>query len=360
MTADPEWRLTWNRGEASILKTGAMLGPARFDLGTAAPVQPFAVAPWSNDTGPEFDALPPLLKRLRGEWVCVPFGMPDPPGNLPSDWLEGPPSTHGYGAHFHGYSSNAVWRMAGQDAGSVELVLEYPENHPVRRVSRIVRGIPDAPRIEFELTVDVRDKVQLPIGLHPTFRLPDAPHSAKLSFAGQPEVHTYPVQAEPGVSRFEPGRWAVPFDAVPRIEGSPVDLGLHPLDFPTEELVLVTGAGGVAELFVPDEGYTVRLRWDPGAFPGCMLWISNHGRKAYPWNGRFRAIGIEPIAAPFDLGTDVAVSVTNPLRRRGFATAHEFEAGQSWRTRYAIEVSRHDVARGAKVAGRPRADGDST
>ena len=71
MTADPEWRLTWNRGEASILKTGAMLGPARFDLDTAAPVQPFAVAPWSNDTGPEFDALPALLKRLRGEWMLL-------------------------------------------------------------------------------------------------------------------------------------------------------------------------------------------------------------------------------------------------------------------------------------------------
>ena len=83
----------------------------------------------------------------------------------------------------------------------------------------------------------------------------------------------------------------------------------------------------------------MRLSWDAAAFPSCMLWISNKGRAAYPWNSRFQALAIEPVIAPFDLGTDIARDRNNPLNRAGIATARAFNANTPWTTRYMIEVS---------------------
>jgi hypothetical protein len=62
-----------------------MLGPAWFDLGDTV-VQPFAVAPWADDKGVEHERLPRILRRLRGEWVCVPFGIARSLSDLPEEW----------------------------------------------------------------------------------------------------------------------------------------------------------------------------------------------------------------------------------------------------------------------------------
>lgn len=320
---------------------GAMLGPVEFDLGGGQRIQPFAIAPWSEDETDEHAALPDLLKSLRGEWVCVPFGMPDPPDGLAADWLEGPAVTRGYGPHFHGYSSNALWQLSALNLDGIEVKLRYPDDHPVRDITRKVAGIAGAPRLDFELTVNMRSAAWLPIGLHPVFRLPETHASASLAFGGEALVQSYPLQAEPGVSQIAPNQTDRSLANVLKLNRESIDLGRLPLDYVTEELVLVTKHGGEAVLTNHQEGYAVRLQWDPEAFESCLLWLSNRGRTAYPWNGRFQAIGIEPVTAPFDLGTDVAQNRNNPLARRGISTARYFDAGEVWTTRYAIEVFRN-------------------
>jgi hypothetical protein len=336
--SDMSWHFSWDRGVAEIVPAGAMIGPVSLVLDNGRTVQPFAVAPWSNDQGPEHQALPTLLQKLRGEWVGVPFGMPEPPATLPAGWFTGEPITRGYSPHFHGYSSNADWSLVSCGDGAIEMVLDYPQGHPVRRVKRSVRGIVGQSRLEFGLVVETRDAVDLPMGLHPTFRLPEAAGQAMLSFGGAPQVRTYPVQAELGVSKFALDQTGVPLDQVPTTAGGMVDLTHLPLPFVSEELVLVTEHDGTASLTCPTKGYGVRLSWDAAAFPGCMLWISNGGRTAYPWNGRFRAIGIEPVVAPFDLGTDVAQNPDNPLQRSGVPTCRSFRPGEVWHTAYSIEA----------------------
>jgi hypothetical protein len=143
---------------------------------------------------------------------------------------------------------------------------------------------------------------------------------------------------EAGVSRILHGQQGVPLDAVPLWDGGVADATAHPLAFGTEELLLVTGSDGRASLSNFDEGYRVSLEWDPAAFPSCNLWISNTGRSAYPWNSRHRALGIEPVAAPFDLGVDVARNAESPLRRAGVATAQKFVPEAIWTTHYQISV----------------------
>jgi hypothetical protein len=110
------------------------------------------------------------------------------------------------------------------------------------------------------------------------------------------------------------------------------------LPFRTEEIVLVSNTGGRARLDNHEEAYRVDLTWDSAVFASCNLWTPNRGRTAYPWNGRHIALGIEPVAAPFDLGAAVAVSDT-PLKRAGVATAGRFRSGEAWSTSYAMEIA---------------------
>ena len=197
---------------------------------------------------------------------------------------------------------------------------------------------PGRSALAFELSIETRTDTTLPIGLHPTFRLPPEAGRASVTFDGDPRVHTYPVDAEPGVSQLQTDLRGQRLDQVLRKDGSVVDLGRHPLPYATEELALVTGHGGGATLTNCAEGYAVRLAWDAAAFPSCMLWMSNRGRAAYPWNSRFQALAIEPVIAPFDLGTDIARNRNHPLSRAGIPPARTFTANAPWTTRYTIEV----------------------
>ena len=65
------WRLASDRVEAFITRLGGHLGPVTFSLPNGK-IQPFAVAPWAEEAlGPE---VPAVLKVLRGDFFCCPFG----------------------------------------------------------------------------------------------------------------------------------------------------------------------------------------------------------------------------------------------------------------------------------------------
>ena len=77
--------------------------------------------------------------------------------------------------------------------------------------------------------------------------------------------------------------------------------------------------------------------WDPVAFPSCIVWISNAGRKSAPWNGRHLALGIEPVCSALGLGNKVS-QAENPLVQDGEPTAARFRAGEIWRTHYRLSL----------------------
>lgn len=336
--ADDDIHVTWAHGEFTVVPVGAMCAPARFALPDGSLVQPFAIAPWGEDGGDDHRRLPPLLRRLRGDWACVPFGMPQTRADLPADWAPSRASGLALGDWFHGPGANAPWQVVDIGGGAVTLDLVYPDDHPVARLTRRIAGDPQAPRLLFDLEVHPRQDCVLPVGAHPVMRLPEEPGRARLTVEGAEAVFTYPVDAEPGVSMLPHG---ARFDGLERArwaDGSALDLRFHPLARRTEEVLLVTGALGRAHLDVPDEGYRATIAWDAAAFGALNLWVSNGGRGFYPWNHRFRGLGIEPVSAPFDLGAEVAASGAGPLRRAGVPLAVGLRAGEVWRTRYSVAV----------------------
>lgn len=333
-------QVSWAHGEFTIVKDGAMCAPATFNLGDGKSVQPFAVAPWQNDGSDTFAELPQLLKRLRGEWACVPFGMPKTREDLPSEWKNDIPDACVLGDWFHGPGANDAWTEVERQKNGITLELVYPNDHPIERVVRRITGAADEPRLDFELEIHPRNDCSLPVGAHPVFKLPLEPMMARLTIDGELRAHTYPVDAEPGVSKLPHGQVFNSLQSVKFADGSSADLSHHPLPVKTEEIVLVSGVTGRATLENHEEGYCVTVTWNPEDFGNCNLWISNKGRQLYPWNGRFQALAIEPVSAPFDLGYEAANAVTSPLNQAGVTCAVQFHAGRVWKSCYSIGVHR--------------------
>ena len=318
---------SWAHGSGAVQRLGGMLGPVTFRLPDGRAVQPFQVAPWDADPG-----LPGVLRQLRGEWPCVPFGL-DQRARLSGDWAGLTlPDPRPMPAHGHG--SNHDWTFAPTTDGSVALSIDYPADDPIARLDRRIRPDPAAPALDIDLTVHPRRDVALPIGLHPTLRIPDGGLVIETASGGM----TFPAEVEPGVSVLAHGARFDSLARVPRRDGGAQDLTRLPLPFATEEIVQLTAPGGTISVLAPGEGFRVTLTWDAGHFPGMTLWLSNRGRTADPWLGRHLALGVEPICGPFDLGPRVAVA-DNPLARAGHRTAHAFRAGEAFHTTLRIAVT---------------------
>lgn len=327
--SDSTRRLQWAHGVAEVQALGAMLAPVRFRAEGHPEFSPLQVAPWADEPGGE--AWPGILRRLRGEWPCVPFGRTDRPA-LPAGWTPRDPDGNDAG---HGHGSNEAWSwLPSEDPLSLRLALEYPVASPVRRLVRRVRAVPDAAALAIELEVHVRRPCRLPVALHPVLRLDAGPVRLRIPHAGG---RTYPVPAEQGLSRVRADAPFDRFDAVPLAAGGHVDLSRYPLPFDTEELVQLLAVRGPLVAGYEALGWSLELDWDHAALPDLMLWVSHRGRRHAPWNGRHWALGVEPLDGAFDLGRVAEPPADHPLAGRGIALA----PGQPWRLAYGLRAVPH-------------------
>ncbi|HVJ40128.1 MAG TPA: hypothetical protein VM639_01475 [Dongiaceae bacterium] len=323
MRENTVWTLSWPHGEAEVQSLGGMLAPVTFTLDDGRPFQPMHVAPWANDPSPARSSaheaatarLPGILQRLRGEWPCVPFGRDDRPRDLPSDWHAPAASAredkkwgHGYGAHHH-------WHLVDQSAGRLHIAIDYPAVSAIRRLEREIIAVPGRPALDIILTIFARRAATLPVALHPVFRLPKAPGGVILEQLDYECALIYPVPAEPGTSRLEPGAVAIDLGAMPGLDG-PLNLTRLPLPFATEELLQLRDCRAPIVLHYLEERAHVGLWWDQRQLPDVMLWLSNGGRKAEPWGGRHYALGVEPVNGAFDLGQVAMPPAGHPLSQQ--------------------------------------------
>jgi hypothetical protein len=323
--------LDWAHGSLEVQSLGGMLGPVAFRLPDGRQASPLQVAPWADEPGGE--DLPGILRRLRGEWPCVPFGA-DAPRDLPVGWAADGVTFEGAGVP-HGHGSNVEWDFAAPSFDAVSLTCTYPESHPIKVLHRSVRPDPEAAALDISLTVEARRPCRLPFGLHPTFRLP-LDGIVDLIPPAFRQGRVFPLAVDPS-SRLLPDATFASLDAVPTLAGPPLSLERLPLDSRNEELVQLCGVSGDVVLRYPGEGFQVRLSWDTSHLPSVLLWVSNRGRTFAPWNGRHLALGIEPVCSAFDLGPAVSTG-TNPIAAQGVATAMDFAPDRPFTTSYRIAV----------------------
>jgi hypothetical protein len=148
-------------------------------------------------------------------------------------------------------------------------------------------------------------------------------------------VWTHPDRSVPH-SHLVPDQQSRSLGDIWRRDGGRMDISRLPLSAHDEEHMLFTGTLGEVTLCVPEWRYEVTVHWEADKLPACLIWLTNDARDHYPFCGNFRALGIEPIAAPFDLGVRVATWTGNPLARQGIATCIDLRRDRPWRTEYSV------------------------
>jgi len=323
------WTFAWDHGSGEVQALGGMLGPVWFDIGQPKSVQPFFVASWAEEPGHE--RLPGLLRRLRGEWPCVPFGLDR--ASPPAGWLGKAPSIAD--AAPHGYGANNDWSLVDRGSDWIEIGITYPDTHPVRSLRRRIAGMPGAATLEITLEIEAADEIDLGLALHPTFRLPAAAGAATLDVAGFRRGMTFPEPLDVS-SLAAPGQWFDCLERVPGRTGQHLDFTRLPAAVPSEDILQLQADLGSVRLSNHEEGWQAQVRYDAGLFPTAILWVTNQGWSASPWLRRTRALGIEPARAAFDLGQTVSADPDNPLSLEGIPTSIRMAAGEILATRYSI------------------------
>lgn len=337
-SSEPYRSLNWAYGSLTVQRLGAMLAPARFELPDGRSVQPMHIPLWANEN--LSPGLPPILRGLRGEWPCVPFGA-DEPESLAFDWQAsmGRPSPLRPNAPPHGESSNCLWDWQDADDNRLALHLNYPDDHPITWVEREIVPDPNAPAIDCVLRVMPRADCCLPIGVHPTFALPATIGAARIRTSKANHIRSYPGSLEPSADIFPADAVVDDLTNAPAHSGGQIDASRLPFEAPGEDLLQLVGVEeGLAALDNYEAGYRATLTWNAEHLPSLLIWYSNRGRQHAPWSGRHTALGLEPICSAFDLGAGMA-SDDNPIARQGTPTSHSFLAGKLFETRYRIAVT---------------------
>jgi hypothetical protein len=293
-----------------------------FTLG-AKKIQPYNVAPWCTEKTP--GSLPPILKALRGDFFCLPFG-----GNATPYRGEQHP--------VHGETANARWDCAAHlDEGGTHC-LHLTLDTKIRRghVDKVL-FLRDGHQAVYSRHVLSGFQGPMNPGHHAMLKFPDAPGSGVISTSRFVYGQVFPSQFEDpalgGYNSLKPGAEFKSLARVPLANGGIADLSRYPARRGFEDLVMV-----VADEKLPfawtavtfaQEGYAWFALKNPRLLRQTVLWISNGGRHYPPWNGRhINVLGLEEVTGNFHYGLAESAA-SNPIARKGYPTALQLRPDES-------------------------------
>jgi hypothetical protein len=308
---EPSFHLGTPELDLHVTARGGHMAPVVFHLPDRN-ASPYALAPWEPA---EFPDQPPLLSVLRGDFFCLPFGGQS----------NGPP---------HGDPANAEWTMLEHDTHSLKLVMETSDSGA--KVAKTIATRPGHHAIYFEHEISNLHG-NFNFGTHPILDFSNLPQGAGRVTSSPfhwasvyPGVFSNPAAGETqkllGNSEF------LDLREVQLASGGTADLTYYPDTVGHDDLVMMSHPPAT-----PDQpfawtaavldGYLWFALKNPADFPSTLLWISNGGRSAPPWNDRHLArLGIEDVCSYFCDGVDQ--SRLDLLAERGIPTTRHFHSDQ--------------------------------
>ena len=266
------------------------MAPVEFKLGERT-VSPYSLSPWMPD---EVDAeLPVLLKNLRGDFFCLPFGLQE----------NGEP---------HGETANHCWEKVSRNENF--LVLEIRASDVAGKVTKTISLRDGETAVYVEHRIEGVDGAWS-YGTHPILDLSQIPDGeGRLSVSPfrwasvYPEVFSSPADGAHQALKIE-GEFS-DLARVPLAEGGTTDLTRYPARPATDDLVMM-----VANPATPEQpfawsacvmdGYVWFALKNPTDFPATLFWLSNGGRSAEPWKSRHTCrVGIEEVCSYFCDGVE--------------------------------------------------------
>ena len=76
--------LKWKKGKVKIYLLGCMMVPEFYHKDKI--ISPLHTCQWPDKDPEKFSQLPGILRNLRGDFPCVPFGINTPVENISEDW----------------------------------------------------------------------------------------------------------------------------------------------------------------------------------------------------------------------------------------------------------------------------------
>lgn len=312
MHGEPSLQLATPEVELHLTERGGHLAPVVFHL-PGRDVSPYALAPWEPA---EFPELPSLLSVLRGDFFCLPFGGQE----------NGPP---------HGDPANARWSLLARDERSLHLAMDAADSGA--RIEKIL-SVREGQHAVFSEHLISGLRGDFSYGNHPILDLSGLPERAgrvttsDMRWASVfPGVFSNPADGE--TQALKPGATFTDMREVELAAGGLTDLTHYPQRAGNEDLVMMVNADPTPEQpfawsAVVLDGYVWFSLKNPEDFPATLLWMSNGGRSAAPWNGRhIGRIGIEEVCSYFSHG--LAVSRENPLSAQGVPSTRHFTPHQT-------------------------------
>ncbi len=309
----PSWCFGSDRVRACLTELGGHLGPVTFQLGNTE-VQPYSLAPWAEEK--EFSRLIPILRVLRGDFFCAPFG-----GNA-TPW-------RGERHPVHGETANAKWRLesVSQASGAASLHASLSTRVRPGRVDKRIWLPAGHTAVYCQHTLSGMSG-PMNLGHHAMLRFPDEPGSGLVSTSpfvyGQVFPGEFEQAAKGGYSSLKAAARFSELSAVPLATGGNTDLSRYPARRGYEDLVTLVSDPRLAFAWTAVTFPARRCVWfalkNPRILGQTVLWISNGGRHYPPWNGRHVGVmGLEEVTSCFHYGLAESAR-PNPLSRQGSPT----------------------------------------
>ena len=333
-----KYYLSWKGGEIEIDALGCKMIPT-FNL-NGKKIKPFHEPDWLNDNSDDFNSLPGILQNLKGEFPCVPFGINSPIEDITDEWKTSYSVEPYIVNEPHGYSSNKNWELIEKKSNKLEFKINYPDNDLVDHLIRTIEVQDDKPHNIFcRLQIHVKEDCELPIGLHPMFRIPKKMSKIKINPGNFKFGLNYPGLVLKDKTLGAIGREFSSLDKVEGFDGNTIDLSQPPFDGNFEDLFQLCGIDGNMSLENFEENYKFNFSWNPNHFTSVLMWVSNKGRTEYPWNSNHVTIGFEPITSAFGLSTYVSLNKNNPISKRNVATSLKLYKNKPLFTDYSFSIS---------------------
>jgi hypothetical protein len=290
--------------EIGVLEECGHLFPVRFIFENDI-IEPMHIAPWTNE---ELDpSTPPMLKFLRGDFFCAPFGA--------SDLLDEETRPHGTSANEKWkdveISNSSIKLKLSKDILGAELIKEIriTENESVVYQKHIFKG----------------GKGKIPVGHHAMLKIPSKAYISfsDFTFGGTPP-QAIEIDPNMGKSILKYPQQFSDITSILRFDDKIIDASVYPFDHNHEDLFMIIPKSdaefGWSAVCCPNEGwlwYSIKNR---NILPNTVVWFSNGGRYYPPFSSRHKnVIGIEETASFFHLGHKASIE-NNFLNERGFKT----------------------------------------
>lgn len=327
----PSWSFRSSHVHANLTKLGGHLAPVSFRLDHRL-VAPFSVAPWAEEKlAPE---TPALLRALRGDFFCAPFG-----GNGTAWRGENHPP--------HGETANAMWRLKAFERASERITLHASLRTSVRtgKVDKFITLVEGHAALYQRHVLAGRGPMS--VGHHALVKFPDAPGSGVVSTSRFTQAQVLPdffeLPENRGYQALKPGAVFRSLERVPLLTGGTTDVSRFPARRGFDDLVMLTADPKLpfawTAVTFAREGHVYFAIRDPRTLRHTILWLSNGGRHYEPWNGRHTAVmGIEDTTSFFHYGLAESAR-PNALSRRGIPTTLTLAAKKPTAINYIIGVA---------------------